>query len=190
MPKKILMVDDEPHIARFHQIRLERAGYEVIISLNGKEALEKVEAEKPDMVILDIEMPHMDGFEVLEHLRKHADSHELPAILLNRRAMAAFRGMEGRWKTQGWMSETEYVLIKPCNPVELISFVKRVFAIQEGSEVYEPEINTAPPPPSPIPALPPDNPVQTQAPAAPAQPVSWWRRMQEVWRKIGFQGKR
>ena len=65
MPKKILAVDDEKHIVRLVQVNLERQGYEVVTANDGREALEKVESEKPDLVVLDVMMPYMDGFEVL-----------------------------------------------------------------------------------------------------------------------------
>ena len=71
MPKKILAVDDERHIVRLVQVNLERAGYEVVTAFDGKDALEKVASEQPDLVVLDVMMPYMDGFEVLQNLRKN-----------------------------------------------------------------------------------------------------------------------
>jgi len=69
MARKILAVDDEKHIVRLVQVNLERQGYEVVTANDGKEALEKVESERPDLVVLDVMMPYMDGFEVLQILR-------------------------------------------------------------------------------------------------------------------------
>ena len=66
MAKTILVVDDERHIVRLVQVNLERAGYEVTTAYDGVEALEAVEAEIPDMIILDVMMPRMDGFEALK----------------------------------------------------------------------------------------------------------------------------
>ena len=68
MAKTILVVDDERHIVRLVQVNLERAGYEVTTAYDGVEALEAVEAEIPDMIILDVMMPRMDGFEALKKL--------------------------------------------------------------------------------------------------------------------------
>jgi len=169
MPKKILVVDDERHIVRLIQVNLERAEYEVVTAFDGKDALEKVDTENPDLVILDAVMPEMDGSEVLESLRRNPATRELPVIMVNQRAENndLFLDEKGRLTTYGRMSQTEYAWIKPFNPTELISFVKRVFADQDSSEAYE------------VPAQPP-------APTAPAQPVSRWRKMEEVWRKIGF----
>ncbi|MBC7286757.1 MAG: response regulator, partial [Armatimonadetes bacterium] len=67
--KKILVVDDQKHIVRLVQITLEKAGYDVVTAYDGVEALEKVEQENPDMIVLDVMMPRMDGFEVLQRLQ-------------------------------------------------------------------------------------------------------------------------
>jgi two-component system alkaline phosphatase synthesis response regulator PhoP len=68
MTEKILVVDDEAHIVKLCQVNLERAGYQVITASNGQEALEKIEIEKPDLVILDLAMPHKSGVRVIEEL--------------------------------------------------------------------------------------------------------------------------
>jgi two-component system alkaline phosphatase synthesis response regulator PhoP len=127
MPKKILAVDDERHIVRLVQVNLERAGYTVVTAFNGKEALEQVEAEQPDLVVLDVMMPYMDGFEVLQNLRKNQSTRDLPVIMLTAKAQDAdvFRG---------WQSGVDCYLTKPFNPMELISFVKRIFKSLEESD--------------------------------------------------------
>ncbi len=127
MPKKILAVDDERHIVRLVQVNLQRAGYEVVTAYDGKEALEKVEAEHPDMVILDVMMPYMDGFEVLKQLRKNPSTRELPVIMLTAKA-------QDQDVLQGWTTGADCYLIKPFNPLELISFVKRIFSSLESSD--------------------------------------------------------
>ena len=127
MPKKILAVDDERHIVRLVQVNLERAGYQVVTAFDGKDALEKVEAEQPDLVVLDVMMPYMDGFEVLQNLRKNPSTRELPVIMLTAKAQDAdvFRG---------WQSGGDCYLTKPFNPMELISFVKRIFKSLEAGD--------------------------------------------------------
>lgn len=127
MAKKILAVDDERHIVRLVQVNLERAGYQVVTAYDGKEALEKVEDERPDMVVLDVMMPYMDGFEVLQQLRKNPSTRDLPVIMLTAKAQDAdvFRG---------WQMNCDCYLTKPFNPMELISFVRRIFKAQEETE--------------------------------------------------------
>lgn len=118
--KKILAVDDEKAIVRLVQVNLEREGYEVVTAYDGREALEKVESERPDLIVLDVMMPYMDGFEVLQNLKKNPETRDIPVIMLTAKAQDAdvFRG---------WQSGVDCYLTKPFNPMELKAFVKRVF---------------------------------------------------------------
>ncbi len=124
--KTILVVDDEKHIVRLVQINLERAGYKVITAQDGKEGLQKAQQEKPDLIVLDVMMPYMDGFEVLKHLKKDPETRNIPVIMLTAKAQDAdvFRG---------WKEGVDTYLTKPFNPMELLSFVKRIFqSLDEG----------------------------------------------------------
>lgn len=125
MAKKILACDDEKNIVRLIQVNLERAGYNVITAYDGKEALHKVLHEHPDLVVLDVMMPYMDGFEVLQNLRRHAITRDIPVIMLTAKAQDndVFRG---------WQSGVDCYLTKPFHPAELISFVKRIFSTSDG----------------------------------------------------------
>lgn len=131
MAKKILAVDDEKHIVRLVQINLEKEGYEVITANTGREALEKVAAEKPDLVIMDVMMPEMDGLEALAALKNDEATANIPIIMLTAKAQDAdvFRG---------WQTGADLYLTKPFNPMELVTFVKRIF--QGQTEVGDPEI--------------------------------------------------
>ena len=124
--KRILVCDDEKHIVRLVQINLEREGYQVITAYDGKEGLSKAQSEKPDLIVLDVMMPYMDGFEVLRNLKKDPATRDIPVIMLTAKAQDAdvFRG---------WKEGVDTYLTKPFNPMELISFVKRIFqSIDEG----------------------------------------------------------
>jgi len=125
MPKKILAVDDERHIVRLVEVNLARAGYQVVTAFDGREALQKVEAEQPDLVVLDVMMPFMDGFEVLRNLKANPLTADIPVIMLTAKAQDAdvFRG---------WQSGVDCYLTKPFNPMELLTFVKRIFDSQSG----------------------------------------------------------
>lgn len=79
---KILIVDDEPFLREMLNDILSLAGYEVIKAANGREGLEKIFSENPDIVLLDCSMPEMDGYEVLTHLRKEPKFINLPIIML------------------------------------------------------------------------------------------------------------
>lgn len=125
MAKKILAVDDEKHIVRLVEVNLARAGYEVVTANDGKEALEKVHSENPDLVVLDVMMPYMDGFEVLQNLRRNPATRDIPVIMLTAKAQDAD-------VFKGWQSGVDCYLTKPFNPMELLSFVKRIFDSMEG----------------------------------------------------------
>lgn len=83
---KILIVDDEPDILRTLQDRFEMNEYSVITAANGKEGLEKAIQEKPDIILLDVIMPIMDGLEMLEALRKHPEGRDCEVIMLTARS--------------------------------------------------------------------------------------------------------
>jgi len=131
--KKILVVDDERHIVRLVQVNLERQGYQVVSAFDGREALKKVESERPDLIVLDVMMPHMDGFEVLKRLKSDDKTKDIPVVMLTAKAQDAdvFRG---------WASGVDCYLTKPFNPIELLTFVKRIFESYDeagGGKAYE-----------------------------------------------------
>ena len=126
MARKILVVDDERHIVRLVEVNLQRHGYEVVSAFDGVEALEKVKSEKPDMIVLDVMMPRMDGFEVLQNLQADSSTSDIPVIMLTAKAQDAdiFKG---------WQSGVSSYLTKPFNPRELITFVERIFqSLEDG----------------------------------------------------------
>lgn len=113
--KKILVVDDEKNIRALFEDELDEAGYEVDVADSGKEALEKVEANTPDLVILDVRMPDMTGIEVLGQIREN--HKELPVIMCT-----AVRGLEDDFTI--WDAEIFAYLTKPVDLDELKEKVK------------------------------------------------------------------
>jgi len=79
---RILIVDDESDIVSTIQYRLKFCEFDVITASNGKEGLEKTANERPDLILLDINMPVMDGHEMLERLKNHPDLKDIPVIML------------------------------------------------------------------------------------------------------------
>lgn len=122
--KRVLVVDDERHIVRLVQVNLERQGYEVLTAYDGVECLEKAKAEKPDLIVLDVMMPRMDGFEALQRLKTDPETSQIPVIMLTARA-------QDRDVLKGYQYGADLYLTKPFSPLELISLVKRVFESQE-----------------------------------------------------------
>jgi two-component system KDP operon response regulator KdpE len=110
----ILVVDDEPRMARFVQMNLELEGYQVSTAGNGIEAIDKVREQIPDLVILDIMMPEMDGYEALEHIRQISS---VPVIMLTVKA-------EEEDKVRGLELGADDYVTKPFSPRELTSRVK------------------------------------------------------------------
>ena len=83
---KILVIDDEPNIVQTLQDRLEMNEYEVLTACNGKDGLQLALDEKPDVILLDVIMPIMDGHEMLEILRKNPDGQNIAVIMLTARS--------------------------------------------------------------------------------------------------------
>lgn len=126
MARKILVCDDETAIVRLLQANLEQAGYVVVAARDGKEALAKLETEHPDLAILDIMMPYVDGFGVLQEIRKSPATRDLPVILLTARSSDADT-------LRGWQEGADSYLTKPFNPKELLTFVERIFGAEEAN---------------------------------------------------------
>lgn len=127
MSKTILAVDDERHIVRLVQVNLERQGYRVLVAYDGREALEKIAQERPDLVVSDVMMPYMDGFELLRTLKRNPSTRDIPIILLTAKAMDAD-------VAAGWQSGADCYLTKPFNPAELTAFVKRILDYYENGD--------------------------------------------------------
>jgi two-component system KDP operon response regulator KdpE len=114
--KLILIVDDEARMRRFMQMNLDLEGYRIIEADNGLEAIERVRENLPDLVVLDIMMPQMDGFEALELIRKTSN---VPVIMLTVRS-------EEDDKVKGLELGADDYITKPFSPRELASRIKAV----------------------------------------------------------------
>ena len=114
--KKILVVDDERPISDIIKFNLTKEGYEVVTAFDGREALEQFEAEKPDLVILDLMLPELDGLEVAKEIRK--TSHT-PIIMLSAKG-------EVFDKVLGLELGADDYIMKPFDSKELVARVKAV----------------------------------------------------------------
>jgi two-component system alkaline phosphatase synthesis response regulator PhoP len=123
-------VDDEPHIVRLIQVNLERQGYQVETANNGAQALAKIRESRPDLLVSDVMMPEMDGFELLANIRRDATLMDLPVIMLTAKA-------QDKDVMTGYQTGADMYLTKPFNPAELIAFAKRILSShQEGGESF------------------------------------------------------
>lgn len=118
-PVKILLVDDEPNIIIGLEFLLEQAGYRVTTAANGSEALQISAKEIPDLAILDVMMPEMDGFQLAEALRLIPELANLQIIFLTARGQPEDR-------TQGYRSGAEVYLTKPFDNQELLTIVEEL----------------------------------------------------------------
>ena len=88
MATKILIADDEPNIVISLEFLLKREGYEVVVAHDGAQALERIRSERPDMAILDVMMPHRNGFEVCQDLRQDPEFKTLRIMMLTAKGLA------------------------------------------------------------------------------------------------------
>lgn len=130
---KILIADDEPDILEFLQYNLEREGYEIILAENGREAITKAKAHNPQMILLDIMMPELDGIETCRELRNMPDfKNTLIAFLTARN--------EDYSQIAGFDVGADDYITKPIKPRVLISRMKALMR-RFGSEVQEENVN-------------------------------------------------
>ncbi len=117
----LLVVDDEAAIRTVLRLILVRAGYDVAEAENGEEALSKVREEKPDLLLLDVMMPGMDGFSVCEQLRGDPETADLPIIMLSARTDSRSKQESKR------VGATKY-LTKPLAPDKLLFHIGEALA--------------------------------------------------------------
>ena len=127
MPKKILIVEDEANIRELLRLYLEREGYTVLEAENGVEGIKKWKSDKPDMLLLDVMMPVMDGWAVCREIRAESD---VPIIMLTAKGETADRvsGLE--------MGADDYI-VKPLEMPEVIARVRAVFRRMAPDDALE-----------------------------------------------------
>jgi len=118
MSKKILIAEDETHIAKIIRFKLEKNGYTVIHESNGNDALASIISEKPDLVLLDVMMPGMNGFEVLKAIKADPNVGDIPIIMLT--ALGQETDM-----VKGFDLGVKDYITKPFRTAELLSRVNR-----------------------------------------------------------------
>jgi DNA-binding response OmpR family regulator len=130
MPPKVLVIDDEAPIRLLCRVNLEAEGMKVVEAQDGTEGLEKARREQPDVILLDVMMPGLDGWEVLHRLLDDKQTKEIPIVFLTARAELRdrARGLE--------LGGVDYVT-KPFNPTELAPLVQELIARVERGEREE-----------------------------------------------------
>ena len=117
MAEKILVVDDDPQTVKYLSIFLRRLGYDPLEALDGMQALKLAHEHRPDIVILDVMMPGMDGFEVARNLRRHPETALIPILMFTAKTQVDD-------KLAGYEAGVDIYLTKPAHPVELQANIK------------------------------------------------------------------
>ena len=124
MAKRILIVDDEAELVKAVQVRLEANGYEVETAYDGQEAMDKINNMKPDLILLDIVMPVMNGYEVSKKLKSNPDTKEIPIIIFS---ASQRRNLEKECRELG---VTDFIA-KPFRTQDLLNTVNNFFKTEE-----------------------------------------------------------
>ncbi len=120
--KRILVVDDEPDFASIVQGNLEKEGFEVDVAYNGVEGIEKVKANAPDAIVLDVMMPEKDGYEVCKELKADEKYADIPIILLT--AVASHVTSTRYSHADGMSTEADDYIAKPASAEDITDSVK------------------------------------------------------------------
>ena len=115
---RVLVVDDDPVIVKLLQVNFEMEGYQVLTASDGEEGLRQAREHKPDVVLLDVMMPKMDGLQVAVALRSDPDTIAIPILLLSAKAQAA--------DVQAGKDVADDYITKPFDPLELLDRVSRL----------------------------------------------------------------
>ena len=130
MAKRVLVVDDDPTALRLIGYSLQQEGYDVLTASNGLDGLSQARQLRPDMVILDIMMPDLDGFEVCRRLRSDPATRRLPVLMLTAKGQVAD-------KVSGFRAGADDYMVKPADPGELVARVSALLTRAGYTEVQE-----------------------------------------------------
>ena len=122
--KRILVIDDEPDFAGLVKDNLEEAGYEVAVAYDGKQGLDEVKQHKPDLVVLDVMMPEMDGYEVCAELKSNEEYSDIPVVMLT--AVAAKVPSTRYSHLNAMTMEADDYITKPATPEQIRNCVENL----------------------------------------------------------------
>jgi len=130
--KKILLVEDDVDFAEATKLILESKSYEVAVAHDGQDGLKKAQAEQPNLIILDVMMPEMDGYEVCAKLKADPSYKHIPILLLT--AVGEAIPTTKYTKEMGMRTEADDYIPKPVEPMELVERVENLFRISKGEK--------------------------------------------------------
>jgi len=121
MPQKILIADDDVETLRLIGLMLQRQGFEIAAATNGAQALEMSQTASPDLIILDVMMPDMDGYQVTRRLRQDASTADIPILMFTAKSQVED-------KVTGYEAGVDEYITKPIHPAELVARVKALLS--------------------------------------------------------------
>jgi pilus assembly protein CpaE len=130
MSEKILIVDDDLETLRLVGLMLQRQGYQIVAANNGNQGINLAKTEKPDLIVLDVMMPDMDGYTVTRELRKDPDIADTPILMFTAKSQVDD-------KVAGYEAGVDDYLTKPVHPVELVAHIKALLARRKPSKAPE-----------------------------------------------------
>ncbi len=122
--KKIVCIEDEPEMIDLVRLILGRRGFELIGAVGGREGLETVRQVKPDLVLLDLMMPDMDGWEIYQHMKADEELRNIPVIIVTAKAQSIDKVLGLH------IAKVDDYITKPFGPQELIDSVNRVLGVE------------------------------------------------------------
>ena len=128
--KRVLVADDEVHIRNVLSYKLQNAGLEVITACDGQEALELARSERPDLLLVDYQMPGLNGLEVCLQLREDQEARRVPAIMLTARGLDVEQDELDR-------AGISIIIPKPFSPREVLSYVEELLSQADANFAVE-----------------------------------------------------
>ncbi len=125
--RRVLVVDDEPDVLLLCRVNLEFEGYEVMEAADGVEAMSRVRERRPDVILLDVMMPRMDGWQVLKELKSDQALQDIPVVMLTAK-------VQDQDQIRGWSSGASEYITKPFSPLSLSQVLDDVLSDDPDDE--------------------------------------------------------
>jgi len=124
--KKILIIEDDPFLSEMYSTKLIQEGFETEIAINGKQGMDKIKNIKPDLILLDIVLPKMDGFEILESVKKNSKLKNIPIVLLTN------LGQKNEIEKGLSLGADEYIIKAHFTPTAVVTKIKEVLKLKNN----------------------------------------------------------
>lgn len=123
---KILIIEDDPFLSEMYAVKFSQANFEVEVAIDGKEGMQKINENKPDLILLDIILPKMDGFEVLEKVKTDPQTKKIPVVLLTN------LGQRSEVEKGLALGADEYIIKAHYTPTAVVAKVKEILNRKNG----------------------------------------------------------